>query len=185
MSNRIEQAAAFAEAAHGSIDHRRKYTGVPYTVHTRAVAARVAACTDDEDMICAAHLHDVLEDVAPSRPEFGQAAILQQFGFEVLRLVVELTDVYTKRAYPDLNREVRKRAEAERLGRTSDKAKTIKLADLVDNGLDIVANDPHFAGRYLREKRDLVLHLEAGDLRLLTQAHQILVENAQHLTPKP
>ena len=62
MSDIISRAARFAKAAHESIDQRRKYSGEPYIVHPKAVAAIVATVTRDEHMISAAWLHDVVED---------------------------------------------------------------------------------------------------------------------------
>ena len=58
-------AKEFAHAAHDSIKQVRKYTGEPYWNHTDAVAEVVASVGGTEDMVMAAHLHDVLEDVTP------------------------------------------------------------------------------------------------------------------------
>ena len=40
----------------------RKYTGEPYIIHHIAVANKVSQYTDDCEVICAALLHDVIED---------------------------------------------------------------------------------------------------------------------------
>jgi len=56
----IDFAYRYAEEAHkGQV---RKYTGEPYINHPVAVARIVAGVTDDCEMICAALLHDVIED---------------------------------------------------------------------------------------------------------------------------
>lgn len=57
------------------------------------MANLVASVTSDSDIIAAAWLHDVLEDVAPHNPEFNAVAILQQFGERVLRILLEVTDI--------------------------------------------------------------------------------------------
>lgn len=98
-------------------------------------------------MLCAALLHDTLEDT-----ELTEAAIAQTFGPSVLELVLELTDEYTSENYPGLNREQRKQREAERLARCSLEARVIKLADMEVNTSSIVAHDPGFAKVYLAEK---------------------------------
>lgn len=79
-------------------------------------------------MLMAAWLHDVLEDTDIPEEKIGLL-----FGQKTLNLVIELTNVYTKEAYPLFNRESRKRLEHYRLGLVSDSAKLIKLADRLDN----------------------------------------------------
>lgn len=154
---KTEKAQMFAHIAHDSIKQRRKYTGEPYWVHTDEVAAIVQALPEaTEDMVCAAYLHDVLEDVTPLRPGFSEEQICEIFGNNVLRLVKELTDKFTKKAYPYLNRSERKAFERARVSLTSKEAKTIKLADLISNTKSIVAHDPDFAKVYLQEKSELL-----------------------------
>ena len=50
-----------------------------------------------------------------------------------------------------MNRAERKRLEAIRLGSISDRAQTIKYADFLNNGEDILVQDPKFAKVYIRE----------------------------------
>ena len=145
-----EKAKSFAIEAHGSINQVRKFTGEPYHVHVLAVAKLVESKTKDEHVLAAACLHDVLEDVAPIKPEYGKERILQEFGERALSLVVELTDIYTKENFPELNRKKRKQKEAERLAQTSEDAKIIKRADLYDNNLSIMGTS--FEKVWLEEK---------------------------------
>ena len=154
--NLIEQAKQFAHNAHDLCQQKRKYTGEPYWTHTDAVAEIVAAYGGTETMIAAAHLHDILEDTEIQYPE-----LVQRFRYTVADLVDELTDKFTKEAYPKMNRESRKTYEAARLAIVSDEAKTIKLADLYDNTKSIVAHDPNFAKTYLREKEQMLKGLFA------------------------
>ena len=148
-----EKAKQFAIEAHGSIGQVRKYTGEPYHVHVLTVAELVATKTQDEEILAAACLHDVLEDVAPSKPEYGQEAIRREFGERVLSLVLELTDIYTKENYPELNRKKRKQLEAERLAQSSEDAKLIKRADLFDNNKSLMGTS--FEKVWLQEKEVL------------------------------
>ena len=69
MSDLIRRAEAYATQAHERINHRRKYSKLPYQEHLRAVAALVAEHTKAPEMIAAAWLHDTLEYTpAPNRP---------------------------------------------------------------------------------------------------------------------
>jgi (p)ppGpp synthase/HD superfamily hydrolase len=170
MKNFLKLARQFAIDAHTSIDHRRKYTNEPYHIHPARVAKIVSNVTSDKDMIAAAWLHDVLEDVAPKNPEFNEEAILRLFGKRTLRLVLEVTDV----AKPeDGNREQRKLINREHLANASKDGKTIKLADLIDNTIDISKNDPDF---YRIFKKEIML-----DLPYLSEGNSVLFERLTKL----
>ena len=70
----FEKAVIFATNAHNG--QTRKGTNLPFIIHPLEVAAIVAAMTLDEDMLCAAVLHDVVEDcddisIEDIRHEFG------------------------------------------------------------------------------------------------------------------
>jgi (p)ppGpp synthase/HD superfamily hydrolase len=170
MNDLIQRAQTLAHEAHDAIEQKRKYTGEPYWVHTDAVAARVESVGLRPEGIAAAHLHDVIEDVFPIIPKYDIYLIAKEFGEDVANLVTALTDVYTKEAWPDLNRAKRKALERERIGKTSPEAKTIKLADLINNTESIVASDRDFAQIYLREKLELLPYLTEGHPALLNHA---------------
>jgi (p)ppGpp synthase/HD superfamily hydrolase len=193
---RIEQAKQFAHEAHDSIKQVRKYTGEPYWVHTDEVAGIVAAALTDgnqainltgnrsavilspteiEDAVCAAHLHDVIEDVFLVDEHYDLFLIGDIFGRGVADLVVALTDVYVKEAWPGLNREKRKNLERERIAKTSRAAKTIKLADLISNTKSIVEHDPDFARVYLKEKLALLPYLKEGDATLFARCQEQII----------
>jgi (p)ppGpp synthase/HD superfamily hydrolase len=149
------RAAEFAAAAHARVGQLRKYTGTPYIEHPRAVADLVRGVAHTPEMLAAAWLHDTIEDTGATHEELYYA-----FGPVVARLVTELTDVSKP---SDGNRKARKALDREHLAIASPPAKTIKLADLIDNTRSIVANDPKFARVYLEEKRLLLPFLKSGD----------------------
>lgn len=158
-----KEALEFAREAHKG--QQRKYTEEPYIEHPKRVAAILRSVPHTTDMICAAYLHDVVEDTHVTIQE-----IYREFGETVGGLVEELTDEYMKVNYPNLNRRERKRREVERQAQMSNVAKTIKLADVIDNTLDIVKNDKDFARKYLREMESLVEVLQEGEELLFQRA---------------
>ena len=160
-------AETFAIAAHLATGQRRKYTNEPYWYHCRAVSNIVARARGSDVMIAAAWLHDVVEDTKVTLDDLSNF-----FPLSVVRLVEELTDVYTSERYPTFNRRERKNHEAARYAKVSNDAKTIKLADLIDNTSSIGRHDPSFAKVYFREKEQMLIELIGGDERL----HNIAVE---------
>ncbi|MDR1994678.1 bifunctional (p)ppGpp synthetase/guanosine-3',5'-bis(diphosphate) 3'-pyrophosphohydrolase [Azonexus sp.] len=76
---RIKAAYAFAARAHAS---QTRMSGEPYVTHPLAVASAVVGWRMDADAVCAALLHDVLEDTGATKCELAE-----RFGKEVAELV--------------------------------------------------------------------------------------------------
>ncbi len=159
-------AADFARKAHQ--DQKRKYTGEPYFIHCKEIVTILQRYVENvtEDMICAAYLHDTIEDTTVTYED-----ILRTFGKEVADLVLELTDTSKPE---DGNRAVRKEIDRQRLAKASPAAQTIKLADLISNSRSIIDRDPDFAKIYLAEKDRLLEVLTSGDKLLMRMATDIL-----------
>jgi len=151
--------------AHTSIVHLRKYTKAPYATHLENVAGLVATVTDDPATLAAAWLHDVVEDTPVTLED-----VERQFGRAVGGLVESLTDVSR---LSDGNRAARKQKDREHLAEAAPAAKTVKLADLIDNCRDICRNDERFARVYLEEMQALLEVLREGDPLLYQQARQV------------
>jgi (p)ppGpp synthase/HD superfamily hydrolase len=163
MYEKLEQVKELAARLHG--DQKRKYTGEPYVNHTFRVADIVKKHGGSEAMVYAAVLHDVVEDTPIECPELLielMSIVDVNLALKTTTLVKELTDVFIKEKYPDINRKGRKEMEAMRLGRISSDAQTIKYADLLDNSEDILKNDPKFAKVYLKEKEFILNHMKKG-----------------------
>lgn len=152
--DKIKLAQEFCKNAHNSINQKRKHSGEPYWNHPFRVSDIVSGVTGDQHMIIAAYLHDVLEDVADSFPEYGEEEIEAMFGKEVLSFVVDLTDVHTKKAFPKLSRKDRKKLEHERLSKVQTESKCIKLCDIIDNASDV--GDLNSAEKFFEEKSELI-----------------------------
>jgi (p)ppGpp synthase/HD superfamily hydrolase len=158
MTTLVTRAAEFARTAHAG--QVRRYTGEPYFNHAAAVAHLVAASGADEATIAAAFLHDTLEDTATTFNE-----LLAAFGLEVATLVLEVTDVASHG-----DRAARAALARAHLAKASARAKTIKLADVIDNTGSIAERDPEFAKVYLAEKRALLEVLGGGSPALFALA---------------
>ncbi len=159
-------AIGVAKGAHNG--QLRKYTHEPYLSHPFAVAGLVASVTDDDAMIVAAILHDVVEDSA-----IKIESITGIFGIKISKMVEGMTDVSKP---GDGNRKARKAIDRQHIANSSAQVKTIKLADLIDNTKSIIQFDPKFAKVYMAEKRLLLGVLSEGDATLLELASD-LVEN--------
>ncbi len=173
MSDLIERAKDYATMAHQRIDQRRKYSKQPYEVHLQEVATLVAGVTDDEEEIAAAWLHDTVEDTPATLED-----IEENFGQSVAELVEELTDVSKP---SDGNRAKRKALDRSYLAQASPRAKTVKLADLIDNCRDIARHDKRFAKVYLVEMGALLEVLGDGDEKLYQQASRLYTDHMQKL----
>ena len=151
----------FARQAHEG--QKRKYTGDDYIIHPITVALMVQDNGGDQNMVLAALLHDVLEDTTVTHEEL-RTFLYKTLGNsmdaeDVLQLVVELTDVYTTEAFPELNRKKRKKEEAFRLAYASKRAKQIKEQDIKHNSESITKHDPAFAKVFLEEKELLMSYM--------------------------
>lgn len=173
MGDLVRKARRYATEAHSRINHRRKYSLEPYDVHLKDVADIVASVTDDAEMIAAAWLHDVVEDTPASFID-----VEREFGHALAELVGELTDVSRP---SDGNRATRKAIDRARLAGVSRRAKTIKLADLIDNRRDVCGHDPEFARVYLTEMASLLEVLGDGDQTLYSRARTLLEKNSARL----
>ena len=165
MSDLISRAKNYATLAHMRIDHRRKYSNQPYQVHLEKVASIVASVSDDENIVAAAWLHDVVEDTSATLGD-----LQKEFGDSIAKLVEHLTDISLP---SDGNRARRKEIDRLHISKASSAAKTIKLADLIDNCRDITQNDSRFAQVYLKEMSALLDVLGEGDSRLYKQAKEL------------
>lgn len=125
---------ALAFAAHKHRDQRRKdRRQSPYINHPIGLAyvlVKDGGVTDIE-VLCAALLHDTIEDTSTTKEEIRRA-----FGSRISRVVQEVTD--NKR----LSKKQRKRLQVQRASRLSREAKLVKLADKICNVRDVSKRPP-------------------------------------------
>lgn len=189
MDTTLQQIANFAGKAHGK--QRRKFADEPYINHPVRVMEICREYTNDICVLSAALLHDVLEDTETTKEEirnFLRTVMDDESINRTIKLVEELTDIYTKKRYPQLNRRQRKSKEAERLSKTSAQAQTIKYADIIDNSQDIVNAEPDFTRLFLYECRTFVNVMNAGNPDLRRRAGQLihtLLKDQKQIQDKP
>lgn len=147
----VEQAVQFATLAHEG--QKRKYTHDDYIIHPHNVAYLVEmfcvpffAPVTASNMVCAAWLHDVVEDCGVST-----AFIRTRWGIKVADMVNGLTERKVKG-----NREERKAVDLAHMKQQSAHTQLIKCADLIDNTRSIAIHDVDFARVYLKEKTALL-----------------------------
>jgi len=125
---------ALTFAAHKHRDQRRKdVESSPYINHPIALANIL--CNEghvtDVNVICAALLHDTVEDTDTTPEELGR-----EFGGEIRGMVMDVTDDKT------LEKAARKQRQIEHAAHISDQAKLVKLADKTSNLRDMASNPP-------------------------------------------
>lgn len=84
ITPKISKAIQFATAAHAG--QFRDDGKTPYITHPEKVAEIISTVTNDEDLICAAWLHDTVEDTDTTIQD-----LQREFGDNVAALVWEVT----------------------------------------------------------------------------------------------
>lgn len=120
-------------AAHKHRDQRRKGRhAMPYINHPIQVARLLAdAGVDDAALLCAAVLHDTVEDT-----ETTEAELIAEFGEDIAGLVAEVTD---DKALP---KHERKQRQIEHAPELSARAALLKLSDKTNNVRDLSRDPP-------------------------------------------
>lgn len=128
----ILAAAQFAAEKHR--DQRRKDASAsPYINHPLALATVLAVegGVEDAEILCAALLHDTIEDTQTTAEE-----LTALFGERVSKIVLEVTDDKS------LPKAVRKEEQVRHAPHSSQEAKLVKLADKICNLRDLLASPP-------------------------------------------
>ena len=128
----VIEALAFSARKH-SRQRRKDADQSPYINHPIALVSILAleAKIDDPDALCAALLHDTIEDSQTTSEELSEI-----FGSTIASIVIEVSD--DKNA-PQLER---KRLQVEHAPLLSPKAKLVELADKIANLRDVAECPP-------------------------------------------
>ena len=109
----VSEAIAFAVKAHDGM--RRKKSDAPYILHPMEAAVIVGTMTDDQNLIAAAALHDVVEDAGVTIEE-----IEEKFGKRVRELVAAETEDKRTDLPPASTWRIRKEESLAELKNTAD-----------------------------------------------------------------
>lgn len=128
----IIKATQFAADKHRN-QRRKDVDASPYINHPIALASILSneGGVEDPVVLCAALLHDTIEDTDTTSQE-----LVETFGVEITNVVLEVTDDKT------LAKEVRKEEQVRHAPHISTEAKLVKLADKICNLRDILASPP-------------------------------------------
>ncbi|MBI5615775.1 MAG: bifunctional (p)ppGpp synthetase/guanosine-3',5'-bis(diphosphate) 3'-pyrophosphohydrolase [Gammaproteobacteria bacterium] len=128
----ILHAAAFAAEKHRH-QRRKDVQASPYINHPIALAHLLAndGGIDDPVVICAALLHDTIEDTATT-----EAELRATFGDAITDVVLEVTDDKS------LPKAERKERQVEHAPHATHAARLVKLADKICNLRDIASSPP-------------------------------------------
>lgn len=86
LSPKIQKAINFVAEKH--FNQKRKGIELPYVVHPYSVAIILSNYTDDEDIIVAGLMHDILEDVKG----YSEEDMKQEFGERISKIVKEVSE---------------------------------------------------------------------------------------------
>lgn len=113
---------------------RKNVAAAPYINHPISLVNILCneAHITDVNVICAALLHDTVEDTETTAEE-----LLNEFGQEIRDIVMEVTDDKSIGA-----RQKRKQLQIEHASQISDSAKLLKLADKISNLRDLASDPP-------------------------------------------
>ena len=113
MNDLVSKALVFSAKAHDGM--RRRKSDAPYILHPMEVAAIIGTMTDDQEVIAAGVLHDVVEDAKITLEEIGVS-----FGARVMELVASETENKREDLPPEETWRIRKEESLEKLKNTDD-----------------------------------------------------------------
>lgn len=122
----VDKAISFAAKAHSGIV--RKGTNIPYIVHPMEAVAIVASITDDQELMAAAALHDVIEDTDTTMEDLEK-----EFGPRVARIVGEESQLPIQGMSKIESWKFRRQQAIEHLKEAPREAKIVAMADKLSN----------------------------------------------------
>ena len=155
ITDKERKAWKFAREAHkGQV---RKFINKPYFgAHVVKVNCIVKQYTTDEDILCAALLHDTIEDCFED-PKVGYQILNSEFGKRVADIVMELTS-----SKEDIESKYDSKGDylISKMSSMSDDALIVKLADRLQNISDAFTASERFRNNYFQETIKIMCQLE-------------------------
>ena len=161
------KALVFSAEKH-SKQRRKDVEESPYINHPIALANILAQrWVIDENVLCAAILHDTIEDTKTTADE-----LRKHFGEKITSIVLEVSDDKS------LDKDVRKQLQIDHAASLSKEAKLVKLADKIANITDIINTPPV---KWTRERKQEYFAWAKAVVDNLRGAHQGLEKDFDDL----
>lgn len=122
----LDKAINFAVKAHSGVERRGK--AFPYIVHPMEAMAIVATITNDQELLAAAALHDVVEDT-----EYTVEDIRKEFGDRVAKIVDSESDLVVEGKNESESWVERKQYAIDRLKKLDRDGKIVAIGDKLSN----------------------------------------------------
>jgi len=133
-TDRLDSALRKAAWAHEKQDHHRKGSDVPYIIHPFGVMVIASNVTEDEDILIACLMHDVLEDVDVSI--YDENTMREDFGNRVVAIVKDVTKDENEKDWHDRSKAYLNHLEH----KASDEAVIVSASDKIHNLLSILTD---------------------------------------------
>ena len=166
MMNMLEEAIIYATVMHqGKV---RKFNGIPFILHPMEVAQILSTMTDDQEIITAGILHDIVEDTDGTLAEIGK-----RFGERVAMLVSSESE----NEYPDEERSAtwKRRKEESLLVLKNSTDIGVKMLWLADK----LANIRSLAGEYSEKGESIWQTLHQHDPEMQHWYYQTVAETVE------
>jgi guanosine-3',5'-bis(diphosphate) 3'-pyrophosphohydrolase len=164
------KALSFSAEKHTK-QRRKDIDKTPYINHPISLANILAQrWVIDENVLCAAILHDTIEDTETTVDE-----LQEHFGEKITSIVLEVTDDKS------LEKSVRKQKQVEHAATISHEAKLVKLADKIANITDIINTPPE---DWSRDRKKEYFEWAKAVVDNLRGAHQGLEKDFDELIHK-
>jgi (p)ppGpp synthase/HD superfamily hydrolase len=133
-TDRLDSALRKAAWAHEKSGQHRKGTDIPYIIHPVGVMIIASNVTDDEDVLIACLMHDVLEDVRAD--VYDEDKMREEFGNHVVEIVKNVTKDGDKPDWRDRANDYLQHLEYS----ASDEAVIVSASDKIHNLLSILVD---------------------------------------------
>jgi (p)ppGpp synthase/HD superfamily hydrolase len=162
----VVRAYTFAEKAHEGVE--RKFSGLPYFTHVKYVARVLEHLRQDEEVVAAGFLHDIIEDTHHTYDDIKLA-----FGERVADIVLGVT------SDGDAMREAggKRHYLAQKMVDMLEDSLTVKLADRFHNVLFLEGDETpkEFIKKYYKETKFILFSIEESE-RHISEAQRALVD---------
>ncbi len=169
---KIREAIKFSKKKHQG---QNRLTGEKYWKHPAQVTLNVIEYQCDTETICAALLHDVIEDTTATLED-----IKEKFGEEIKFLVDGMSE--DKNIQDKKERKIKYHEKIKRYGEEDKRIYYIKFADILHNIKTIKVKGKQAAERYISEVKNFYLPIAEKMNEEIAEELKYWCENALNIT---